>query len=306
MLGFGYYPARIAKKLGKSKGTIAYYVKQLEKCRYIEKEENLDKLAKGLYIGNCKGVLTLYRVTQAGSNFIARIENGVFERCLRLHNLYMKYPILEAPSVEIDWRRVQLNNWSQLIGVACGLTVRKNTDSFEIIASVMDGTNAYELLLKAKDECDSVVAHLEGKFRMVLGRGELSRKPHFGVYDPIAGKFTKSFELSTDIGKMDESEGLGERDYYNPDDANAHMHMPHDIWVLKKQVNSLQRDIAGQHLDLDDIKKILGDVVSVVGTMAEALKCCEPSVKKQSVAENVVSSGKKSSVPSRPNPNYIS
>ena len=48
---------------------------------------------------------------------------------MRLHNVVVKYPILKQPGIEIDWRKVELQNWSQPIGREAGLTVRRNSDS---------------------------------------------------------------------------------------------------------------------------------------------------------------------------------
>lgn len=86
----------------------------------------------------------------------------------RLHNVFFKYPILEAPKVEIVWRKVELANWTQLIGTELGLRVRKNTDSIEVVAPVVEGRDPYELLFKAREEADFLAAYLERKFGMVF------------------------------------------------------------------------------------------------------------------------------------------
>jgi len=60
------------------------------------------------------------------------------------------FPIVEQPRIEIDWRKVELHNWGQLIGRELGLTVRKNPTSIEVVSSVLYGEDAYALLIKEK------------------------------------------------------------------------------------------------------------------------------------------------------------
>ena len=68
----------------------------------------------------------------------------------------------------------------------------------------------------ARRECDRVARYLEQKFGMRLGIGERMRKPHYGIYDPVAELVGKHIEFSDDLGKMDFSEGYGELDLYDP------------------------------------------------------------------------------------------
>ena len=245
MLEAGYYPARIASILGKSKSAVHYHIKKLLESGFIERQESLKRLKPGLYVKKFRGVITLYRITQPGSKFLAGIERCAVGRRLRLHNVYWKYPILRQPGRVIDWRRVEMTNWTQLIGMELGLTVRKNPGSVEIISGVIAGTNPFELLLRARDEADRLAAHLEVKFDMTLGRSELSRRPHFGVWDPIASVYAGSFQLSTDLAKIDESEGFGEIDWHSPYAADEYLRMPERIRRLEENHGVL---LEGQRL----------------------------------------------------------
>ena len=111
---------------------IHYYIKKLERLDYIKRQE----CVKG-YRVKTRGAITLFDLTQNGSKFLEEIEKRVFSHEIRLHNCYWLYPIVQQPRVEIDWRRVELHNWGQLIGRELGLTVRKNTNSLEILTSVL-------------------------------------------------------------------------------------------------------------------------------------------------------------------------
>lgn len=63
--------------------------------------------------------------------------------------MVFKFPVLKQASKAIDWRRVELTNWAQLVGRECGLTVRKNTGSLEIFCDVVYGQDSYGLLFDA-------------------------------------------------------------------------------------------------------------------------------------------------------------
>jgi hypothetical protein len=238
MLEAGYYPAYIADTLGKSRGHIQYYLNHLENACYIEVKPHL-------YVTKSRGVIKLYQVTQAGSNFLADIERGAVGRRLRLHNVYWKFPLVDDPRIPIDWRRVEMTNWTQFVGTELGFRVRKNPHSVEILSGVADGSNPFELLLKSFMEANRVARHLEDKFRMRLGIPSLSRKPHFGIYDPVADVYSKFFQLDTSLAKIDRSEGLGEIDWLSPYASEDYLKMPKRISRIEENQRSL---LEGQRL----------------------------------------------------------
>lgn len=229
MLDDGYYLSQIAKLTGESKSHIFYYIKSLEDAGYIKQNERIELVKPGEYTKKSRGVIKLYHLTQAGSNFLERMESNDVVRCLRLHNIYWKYLIIEQPEIDINWKRVEMNNWEQLVGSELGLSVRKNPKSIEVITKAIDGHNPYELLFRSRDEADRLANHLEAKFRMLLGRPTLSRRPHFAIWDPVANVVVKNFQFSTDIAKIDESKGFGEIDWLDPYSVDKYLRMPDKI-----------------------------------------------------------------------------
>ena len=81
-----------------------------------------------------------------------------------------------------------------------------------IRCDVVYGRDSYGLLFDVFYEACWLARMLEEKFDMKLGRPSLSRKPHFAVLDPLARLVGRYFEFSSDVAKIDESEGLGELD----------------------------------------------------------------------------------------------
>jgi len=196
--------------LGISRQHVGYYVKKLVKQGILQREVR-DKA-------------TFYSLTERGKNFLVEMEKRfVPARTVRLHNVVFLFPIVVQPRLPVDWRRVELQNWTQLVGSELGLTVRKNPDSVEVFCDVVEGTDPYELMLRAHDEAGRLATHLEQKFQMKLGRPALSRKPHFHVSDPVAEHVGKFMEFSDDVGKVDESEGFGELDLYDPNFVKNYM-----------------------------------------------------------------------------------
>jgi hypothetical protein len=83
-----------------------------------------------------------------------------------------------------------------------------------------------EATLLAILECLRLARVLEDKFQMELGIPKLLRKPHYAVSDPVVRWFTDFMELSSDVGKMDQSEGAGEIDYFDAELAKDYLVMP--------------------------------------------------------------------------------
>jgi hypothetical protein len=271
----GLYPSLIARKLGKKRNLIHYHVKKLEKLGFVERQISV-------YEGRIKtrGVITPFKLTENGSRFLAEIEKGVLYRKLRLHNCYWLYPIIQPPKIKIDWRRVELRNWGQLIGRELGLTVRKNPNSVEIISSVIYGDDAYGLLFRSRDEADIVASHLEQRFCMKLGRPKLSRKPHFGIYDPLACKWSKSFQLRTKYGNIDISEEFGEIDFTDPLSATNYLSMPNRLERIEKSLETFAEDMEQHMLLIQELRKLVNSLNGIVrGRMISHRKTSIPCKK---------------------------
>jgi DNA-binding MarR family transcriptional regulator len=257
----GKYPAQIARHIRQRRTLVHYYVGKLENMGFIEKQEGVVK--------DCikvRGAITPYRLTESGSSFLAGIEKNV-QRCqVRLHNCYWLYPIVGQPEARIDWRRVELQNWGQLIGRELGLTVRKNPESLEIISGTVFGVNPYELLFRSRDEADRVAAYLEEKFRMKLGRPKMGRKPHFAVYDPVACKWAESFQLDSKNGKIDKSCGYGEIDWTDPVSAYNYLSMPDRLERIEKSMEVFAVGMQQHMLLIKELRETVRALKNIVGS----------------------------------------
>jgi hypothetical protein len=107
----GKYSAQIARQIKQRRSLFHYYVGKLENAGLIEKQEGVVKDCL-----KARGAIAFYRLTESGSNFLAGIEKKTLRCQMRFHNCYWLYPSVRQPEARIDWRRVELQNWGQLVG----------------------------------------------------------------------------------------------------------------------------------------------------------------------------------------------
>jgi DNA-binding MarR family transcriptional regulator len=136
----GAYPSQIAKRLGISKQLVNYYLKRFLKENLIEKEFRTSfskyKLTeKGIeYLKKLKIKLKRMEKVKASKNLFNTYERNFLQN-YRLHNLAIKFPILEENkelSKNLNWdKEIQLQNWNTQIKqfIPYGITLKKTTKS---------------------------------------------------------------------------------------------------------------------------------------------------------------------------------
>lgn len=204
LLDAGNYPSQIARLLHVSPQCLHYHIKKWLRIGWIK----LDKKTPNA---------TFYKVSKRIKKSLTGGKDFGYKG-VRLHAYSLKFPILREPRVSVDWRSVAMagGHWNRLIGSEAGLTVEKTTKHVIIHADEVVHPDPNEATLLAIFECLRLARTLEAKFDMELGQPTLLRKPHWGIYFPIAGEIAKLMEFSDDIGKIDLSEGFAEIDLYNP------------------------------------------------------------------------------------------
>ena len=121
----GMYLSQMARKLGMSKQNVAYYLKKLEKEGYIQTE--IRTSAK------------FYTLTEKGKEFLKKLRIKLTKSQkfslptteeVRLHNLAIKFPILED-NPNFNWQRANpnLKNWLEKYQTLdqYGITLKKTT-----------------------------------------------------------------------------------------------------------------------------------------------------------------------------------
>jgi len=212
LLDAGNYPSRVARILGFSPQLMHYHIKKWLKMGWIRLDVKTPNL-------------TTYTLAPSVKKSLTGGENLPYKG-IRLHAYSLKFPIVAGPSSAVDWDRVRLANWTRLVGSECGLTVEKTTKHVIVHADEIVSEDPNEATLLAILECLRLARVLEEKFQMKLGTPKLLRKPHYAVSDPVARWFTDFMELSSDVGKMDQSEGAGEIDFFDAELAKEYLVMP--------------------------------------------------------------------------------
>lgn len=247
----GNYPSKVARILGMSKQHVHYYIKKL--------------VTAGLVKRLRPRWPARYRLTERGKKFLTRCEGLAPGFAFRLHNCVFKYRVLEGSLGPGGWRRVERVNWSSLIGSELGLTVEKTTRNILVYCDVIEGRNPNELLLLAKDQADRVAAHLRLKYGLRLGEGKLARKPHLGVYDPIAALVSRHWQISDDIAKIDRSETYGEIDWLTPEAAKDYLLMPGLVRRILEVQRNFAQGMADHRAMIREIRELVRELRGVKG-----------------------------------------
>jgi hypothetical protein len=112
------YPAKIGRVRGWKKQHVAYYVKKLEKAGLIR------RLKRSNFVD--------YELTEKGQNFLISCEGVLFSSgVFRLHRCFFKFPVFrEGVYPCADFRRIEMQNWTALLGLEQGVKVRHTTTSW--------------------------------------------------------------------------------------------------------------------------------------------------------------------------------
>src|SRR5205807_2625283 len=166
-------------RVGLSKSLLSYHLTKLTDDDLIQKGPS--------------GGFATWNMTEAGSKFLAEISKRLpVKGLISLENARFRYPILKESSIEVDWKKVQMKNWSQYIGKIGRVTVRKQGSTVAIIVAKTLGTNPWALMFEARDITDEVARTLEARLSgLQLGRSNFMgygpTKAHFEVGgDPVA------------------------------------------------------------------------------------------------------------------------
>jgi DNA-binding MarR family transcriptional regulator len=247
----GDYPSKIARIYGWSKQHVFYYLKKLQKAGLVRRKLR----------SNC----VFYELTRRGQNFLRSCEGVVFgSGVFRLHKCQVLFPIVrEGVYPAADFRRVEMVNWTALLGLMHGVKVRHTPRNWIVHVETLYGRHPGELFTLAKNLADRVAKGLMLKYGCVLGEGKVGRGYELSIDDPVAQLLSRYFTVSTPKRKMDHSpsELQGEIDHLSRDAAVEYLLMPERVKKLEGQVEAL----AGL------VEDLRGDMHELVSVFKEAL-----------------------------------
>ena len=241
------YPAKIGRARGWKKQLVAYYVPKLEKAGLI------CRLKRSSFVD--------YELTRRGQNFLVSCEGILFSSgVFRLHRCFFKFPILREGVYPLgDFKRVEMQNWTALLGLEQGVKVRKTTSSWIVHVKTLYGRSPGELVTSAKNDADRVAQGLMRKYGCVLGPGMINRRHELGVDDPVAQLLNQYFTVSTPKRVIDDSPGEdeGEIDHLGRDAAVEYLLMPERVKKIERHLESISPDLETIKVDLRQIADAL-------------------------------------------------
>ena len=233
----GDYPSKIGRIYGWSKQHVFYYIHKLEKA--------------GLVRRKVRSASVEYALTRRGQNFLVSCEGVVFgSGVFRLHRVQVRFGVVREGVVPEGFRRVEMTNWTALLGLEQGVKVRKTSGSWIVHVETLYGRHPGELFGLAKNVADRVARGLMQKYGYVLAPGEVCRGYELAIDDPVAQLLSRYFTVSTPKRKMDHSPGEDEG-----------------------EIDHLSRDAAVEYLLMPErVKKLEGSVQAVTGMLEELLQ----------------------------------
>jgi len=163
-------------------------------------------------------------------------------------NLCFKAEISYLPPKHdfLDFRKVQMRNWTQYSGRVNSVRVHINLakkPSAEFFASNVDGDSISEVSNAANQECLLASIELCNLTGIKFGPLKQAGKPEYAIYDPIAREYCKEFGQVTveGLGKLNASKPrrIGEFEFYDPRSAAQYMQMPQQIESIQRTLNDL-------------------------------------------------------------------
>lgn len=251
----GDYPSKIARIYGWSKQEVNYYLRKLEKADLVRRK--------------VRSRAVFYELTARGKNFLGSCEGVVFgSGVFRLEKVQFRYRILCEGVLPGDFRRVEMVNWTALLGLEQGVKVRHTSRSWIVHVETLYGRSPGELFVLAKGLADRVAAGLCRKYGCRLGEGELCRGYELAVDDPVARLLSRYFTVCVPgRARMDHSPGEfeGEIDFLQRDMAVEYLLMPERVKRLEGQLEAVYGDLEKLNGNVERLAGILSRLVDLEG-----------------------------------------
>lgn len=231
-ISVGDYPTKIGRIVGLSRQHVYYYIKKLESCKLIRREKRSN--------------VVFYELTREGTNLVTSCEGVVFPGELyRLDKGQVSFEILGEGVLPVDFRRVEMVNWTALLGLEGGVRVRHTARSWIVHVEVIRGRDPGEVYGLAMNLANRVAASLQSKYGCRLGQGKFLAG-ELAVEDPVAGLFGRYFTVSTPKRKVDHSWNIGELEHLQKDAVIEYLQMPERVKQIESYVERLSVNI--EHL----------------------------------------------------------
>jgi hypothetical protein len=194
---------------------------------------------------------------------LASCEGTVFPaRLYRFDKCQVAYEIIADGRVPENFRKIEMTNWTALLGTELGVRVRKTTRSWIVHVEVIHGRNPIEVTNLAMNVANRVRDSLVSKYASVLGEGKVV-SGEMAVEDPVASLFGRYFTVRTEKRKIDHSWSVGELEHLQRDAVIEYLQMPERVRKLECQLEDVNRDLAKINGNIERVSVILGKLVNM-------------------------------------------
>jgi predicted transcriptional regulator len=261
----GDWGAKIARIYGWKKQDVDYYLKKMEKCGLIQRDK--------------RSAIVAWKLTMKGQTFLESGEGVLFSSgVFRLEKCMFRYVIAREGLLPSDFRKVEMQNWTALLGMEQGVKVRHTSRSWIVHVETLYGKSPGELINIAHNLADRVAKGLMIKYSCVLGDCELVRGYELALDDPVAQLLSRYFVVSLPgKARMDHSPGEleGEIDFAQKDFAIKYLQVPEKVEELERKVDNIGSDLerindALQKLpNLEKLDKLVDSVQKIANILSQ-------------------------------------
>ena len=192
-----------------------------------------------------RDAFVILELTQAGKNLLDQYtqNNPPSVPICRLENIQFKAKILQMPTIPVDWKKIEMHNWTQYKSQIDSVHVRLNDGAVPtllLIPSPVEGDDPYSVIHGYVFACVNVILELHDKIGLRVGPLELGSRGEWVVYDPVAKSFCKNNGQVTydGIGKVNASppRHIGEFEFHDPRALIDYLVMPKRIQNIEKML----------------------------------------------------------------------
>ena len=249
-MGAGDYPTKAGRIIGLSRQHTWYYVRKLEECGLVRREKRSN--------------VVFYELTEESKRLLASCEGTVFPaRLYRFDKCQVAYEVVADGLAPKDYRRVEMTNWTALLGTELGVKVRKTSRSWIVHVEVIRGRNPIEVTNLAMNLANRVRDALVSKYGCVLAEGRVVAG-EMAVEDPVASIFGRYFTVRTDKRKIDHSWNVGELEHLQKDAVIEYLQMPERVRNVEVQLGVIRNELSRLTESLNRLGNLEGSFQSNV------------------------------------------
>ena len=187
--------------------------------------------------------MVFYELTSESKKLLASCEGTVFPaRLYRFDKCQVAYEIIADGLVPVNFRKVEMTNWTALLGTELGVKVRKTTRSWIVHVEALRGRNPVEVVNLAMNLANRVCNALVNKYGCVLGEGKIVGG-EMAHEDPVASLFGRYFTVRSDRRKIDHSWNLGELEHTQRDAVIEYLQMPERVKKVEIEIEAVRCNI---------------------------------------------------------------